>query len=423
MDRYAEAIDVCRILEVSGFPTMLAGGCVRDRLLGLEPKDYDLATSATPAQVKALFKARGQRIVPVGEAHGTVCLVTRTQSLEITTLRQDIVCDGRHAQVKFSTQFPDDARRRDFTINALFEDRHGQIHDFVGGLEDLRRRQLRFVGEPRERIREDFLRILRYFRFLGQLGWEACDEQLAAIQAEREGLTRLSAERVLKEMQRILGYSGSFSWLGYMATSGVLVTLFPWYRERQTERVMQLLARAENEANLRWHAFFHLGGGPWAADALSQVMDRLRFSRVERRRQLLLEELFANAGFLWEGATALLKIRQHDRDLLPYLPAYLDLYAPLGLMLEPRLRVMLRSLMTTDDPEIPRAELMAQAPATRGWIIDLVRVHFHLRSGQLEVDVKEIVTHPEDYRIPNLTCSKVPGSAPENGTLENPSNG
>ncbi len=410
MDRYAEAIDVCGVLEGSGFPTMLAGGCVRDRLLGIAPKDYDLATSATPAQVKALFKARGQRIIPVGEAHGTVCLVTQNQSLEITTLREDVVCDGRHAVVKFSSQFPDDARRRDFTINALFEDRHGQIHDFVGGLEDLRRQQLRFVGAPRERIREDYLRILRYFRFLGQLGWEACDEQMAAIAAEREGLRRLSAERVFREMQRILGFSGSFSWLDYMASCGVLDTLFPWYRVSQTAQVRQLLARIpEQEVNLRWHAFFHLGGGAWAPDALGQALDRLRFSRVDRRRLQLLEELFANAAYLWEGALALLKIRQHDPALLPALPAYLDQFVPLGLRLEPQLRVVLHSLITREDPEIPRAELMAQTPAARGWIIDLVRVLFHLGSGRPGVDVKEVVTHPEEYRIPNRTCSTVPG--------------
>ncbi len=424
LHRYAEAIEVCGILESAGYPTMLAGGCVRDRLLGRAPKDYDLATAATPDQVKAVFRARGQRVVPVGEAHGTVSLVTDQQSLEITTLRQDVICDGRHAQVKFSLAFPDDAHRRDFTINALFEDRHGQVHDFVGGLDDLRQRRLRFVGEARERIREDYLRIMRYFRFLGQLGWEACAEQLVAITAEREGLSRLSAERVLKEMQRLLCGSVNFAWLPRMAESGVLAALFPWFRAARMDQLVRVLcATPAQPASLRMHAFFHLGAEAWSREHLYQAMERLRFSRVERRRLVLLEDCLVNGRNLWEGALAALKVRQSERDLLPLLPAYLAGYVPLGYPLEPRLQTLLANLVSTADPEMPRAELMAQPPAARGWVVDLARVHWFLAAGQPSVDLKEIVAHPEDYRIPMRTSSTVPAVAPVKGSLEIPSNG
>ena len=162
--RYQEARKICSLMDGQGFPTRLAGGCVRDLILGQSPKDIDLATSADPRTARRLLKECGYRVLPTGLKYGTQTIVTPIQAIEITTLRSDVSCDGRHAQVDFSVGFEEDAKRRDFTINALYQDGGGQIYDYVGGRADLENSVLRFVGDPKARIREDYLRILRYFQ-------------------------------------------------------------------------------------------------------------------------------------------------------------------------------------------------------------------------------------------------------------------
>ena len=171
-DLYQAACDAIALLEQAGGEARLAGGCVRDRLRGVTPKDYDIATTTLPHETARIFRAAGFKTVPTGIKHGTITLLSPAGGIEITTLRSDIETDGRHVtKIAFSKNFADDAARRDFTVNAMFEDRHGKIYDFFQGRADLEAKRLVFVGEAEQRIREDYLRVMRLFRFQAQLAF------------------------------------------------------------------------------------------------------------------------------------------------------------------------------------------------------------------------------------------------------------
>lgn len=215
------------ILEGAGHGARLAGGCVRDRLLGLTPKDYDVATTADPQTVIASFRAAGFKTVPTGLDHGTVTVVMPSGPVEVTTLRVDVATDGRHAEVAFGTSFEEDAARRDFTINAMFEDRDGTVHDYWGGKADLSARCLRFVGDPGARIREDYLRILRFYRFWARLGFAPDPAAVTAITKEAAGLSRISQERITSELLQILAAPSAPVVLDAMATAGVWSIIAP----------------------------------------------------------------------------------------------------------------------------------------------------------------------------------------------------
>lgn len=190
-------------LEEAGFKAMLAGGCVRDRLLNIPPKDYDIATTARPAQVSALFEQKNVKIIPTGIEHGTVTVLMPSGPIEVTTLRQDVATDGRRATVAFSDDFKEDALRRDFTINSLFEDREGGIHDYFGGQQDLKAGVLRFVGDAHKRIKEDYLRILRLYRFWSRFGFQPTQQSLDACAELCVGIKQLSQERITGELLQI----------------------------------------------------------------------------------------------------------------------------------------------------------------------------------------------------------------------------
>jgi tRNA nucleotidyltransferase/poly(A) polymerase len=225
---YDDARNVLILLNQSGFKSMFAGGCVRDRILGITPKDYDIATTASPEEVVRLSRGAGLKAVPTGIDHGTVTIVTGTGPVEVTTLRNDVATDGRHAVVSFDgATFETDAARRDFTMNALFEDQNGKIFDYANGRQDIQARVLRFVGAPEERIREDYLRSIRYFRFWARFGFAPDPAALAAIGNQREGLTRLSRERVSSELWQILTADHCAEALIAMERAGVLAILWP----------------------------------------------------------------------------------------------------------------------------------------------------------------------------------------------------
>ena len=192
----------------NGFSARVAGGAVRDLVLGVLPHDIDLATDATPEVMQAFLERSGYRTEPTGLKHGTIMVVIEgVAPIEITTLRVDKVTDGRHAEVQFTHDWECDAARRDFTINAMFMDEKGEVMDYFNGLEDLRERRLRFVNDPVARIREDYLRILRYFRFYGRISsLPHTHEQhtLTAIRENAGGLENISVERIWKELQQIL---------------------------------------------------------------------------------------------------------------------------------------------------------------------------------------------------------------------------
>jgi tRNA nucleotidyltransferase/poly(A) polymerase len=185
------------------------GGAVRDHLLGREAGDVDMASNLTPEQTMALAAQQGWKAIPTGIAHGTVTVVLPrdTQSkrvVEITTLRRDVETDGRHATVAYTDDFAEDAARRDFTINALSMGADGVIHDYFNGRADIEAKCLRFIGEAATRIDEDGLRILRYFRFLAQLGWAADEDTVMVCRAKRGAIAHLSGERIAQEMRKLL---------------------------------------------------------------------------------------------------------------------------------------------------------------------------------------------------------------------------
>lgn len=204
------------------------GGCVRNALLGKVVTDIDMATTLLPEVVIERAEAAGLKAIPTGLDHGTVTVVSDHQPYEITTLRKDVETYGRHATIAYSTDWAEDAARRDFTMNALYADREGNILDPLGGLEDLKARRVRFIGEARDRIAEDYLRILRFFRIHAWYGDGGLDQTgLDASVAAKDNLKMLSIERVRDEVLKLLGAGDPIPVLRQMIASGVLKEVLP----------------------------------------------------------------------------------------------------------------------------------------------------------------------------------------------------
>jgi poly(A) polymerase len=221
---------LCAALAAAGFQALLVGGCVRNAILGRAVSDIDLATDARPEIVTAVAENAGFRVVPTGIDHGTVTVIARHRPHEVTTFRRDVETFGRHATVAFATDVADDAARRDFTMNALYADARGQVIDPLGGLPDLLAGCVRFVGDADLRIREDYLRILRFFRFHAHFG--APDhgidaEGLAACAAHSASIETLSRERVGAEMKKLLSAPDPAPAVAAMAQAGVLAQVLP----------------------------------------------------------------------------------------------------------------------------------------------------------------------------------------------------
>jgi tRNA nucleotidyltransferase/poly(A) polymerase len=221
---------VVAALHDAGLGAWFVGGCVRNALLGAPVSDIDIATDAPPDRVIAACEAAGLQTVPTGIDHGTVTVVVHGTPFEVTTFRRDVATDGRRATVAFGTDLSEDARRRDFTMNALYATPDGEIVDPVGGLADLKARRLRFIGDATARICEDYLRILRFFRFHA---WYADTAQgfdpdaLAAIADTLDGIDRLSRERVGAEMRKLLAAADPAPEVAVMDRLGVLARVLP----------------------------------------------------------------------------------------------------------------------------------------------------------------------------------------------------
>ncbi len=211
------------LLDRDGEEARVVGGAVRNALLRLPVGEIDVATTALPEEVMRRVAAAGGKAIPTGIAHGTVTVVVDHHPIEVTTLRRDVETFGRKAKVAFGRDWKTDAERRDFTINALSAAADGTVHDYVGGLADLAARRVRFIGEPQRRIEEDYLRILRFFRFHAQFGEGAPDAAglLACIRA-RAGIDTLSRERVRMEMLKLLIAPRATATLAIMTESGLL---------------------------------------------------------------------------------------------------------------------------------------------------------------------------------------------------------
>ncbi len=246
-----DAAPVMAMLKAAGHRALAVGGCVRNEVFDEPIADVDIATDALPEAVMALAKSAGFRAVPTGIEHGTVTVVYKGEAYEITTFRKDVETDGRRAVVAFSADIMDDARRRDFTFNALYVQADGEIIDPLGGLEDAKARRLRFIENAFERIAEDGLRILRYFRFYAQY----CNpldgpdmEAIAAISGSIGGLDGLSAERVGAEMRKLLSAPDPAPALALMAQTGVLARVLPG----ADSRFIAPLVTLESGQPIRW---------------------------------------------------------------------------------------------------------------------------------------------------------------------------
>ena len=226
-------------LAAAGGEGRVAGGAVRNALLGEAVTEVDVATTLSPEQVTAACAAAGMKVHPTGIEHGTVTVVVDHHPFEVTTLRHDVETDGRRAKVRFTDDWDADAQRRDFTMNALYCDARGTVHDFVDGWPDVQRRRVIFVGDPEQRIAEDYLRILRFFRFHARYGHGAPDAAgLAACTRLKAGLDGLSAERIRQEMFKLMSAPGAVDTLKLMAGQGILSQLLPYTEDW---RVLQRL--------------------------------------------------------------------------------------------------------------------------------------------------------------------------------------
>ncbi len=275
---------VCAALERDGAQVLFVGGCVRNALLGVAVSDIDIATDATPDTVIALAKAAGIKVIPTGVDHGTVTLVRDGVAHEVTTFRRDVATDGRHATVSFSSDVAEDAARRDFTMNALYARPDGTVIDPLDGLPDLAARRVRFIGEARDRIHEDYLRSLRYFRFHAWYGDQSKGfdpEAMAAIAANLDGLARLSHERVGGEMLKLLAAPDPSPALAAMRSTGALGQLLPG----ADDRALAPLVHVEGQAAVSPDPLRRLAvlGGV-------DVAEVLRLSRAQDRRLTAIRE-------------------------------------------------------------------------------------------------------------------------------------
>ena len=295
-------------LDRDGEEARVVGGAVRNTLLGEPHGDVDIATTALPAEVIRRVEAVGLKAVPTGIDHGTITVVAAGRPFEVTTLREDVETFGRHAKVAFGRDWRRDAERRDFTMNALSVSRDGTLYDYVGGLTDAAARRVRFIGEAAKRIAEDYLRILRFFRFHASYGEGAPDpEGVAACIAAREGLEQLSRERIRMEVLKLLLARHAVPTLATMTENGLIETVLGG---------VPLLAsfgnmvKLEAALTLTPDVVRRLGAlGVSVAEDAERLRERLRLANAEHER------LAAMADGWWRISSA---TGEHEARVLLY---------------------------------------------------------------------------------------------------------
>lgn len=317
----------CRVfdaLEADGGQARFVGGCVRDALLGRPVLDIDIATPLTPDEVIERLDAAGIKHVPTGIKHGTITAVVDGAPFEITTLRRDVETDGRHAKVTFTRSWREDAERRDFTMNALYATREGEIFDPFGGIADVRQGVARFIGEPQDRIKEDVLRILRFFRFYARYGAGEPDSAgLAACRDMAGGLKKLSAERIRNEILKILGSEDPAHVWRVMLDNGILAPILPELTDIDT-----LSAISGAEVSCEHVDEGYVTGDPIrrlvsvmttrTPDAVDSLADRLRLSNDQRARMQAMLALHDEIDFSMNHDTAHRMIYRYGK------PAFMD---------------------------------------------------------------------------------------------------
>ena len=355
-----------RALDGRGEETRLVGGAVRDLALGDKPGDFDLATTALPDAVTRRALAAGFAVAPTGIAHGTVTVIVDGRPIEVTTLRRDVATDGRRAKVAFGRDFRADALRRDFTINALSLTRDGVVHDYVGGLADLAARRVRFIGEPGQRIREDYLRILRFFRFSARYGEGALDaEGLSAAIRERDGLAILSRERVRAELLKLLAAPRAGEVTTVVCEAGLLGPLVAGLTDaaRLNRLIAIEAARGEAPDPLLRLAALTL----WVEEDAERLRERLRLSNAEFERLAELgRALIALHGIDAPPPLAQLRLLLFERRRRGALDAlalaHVESCAPPD---EPRFAAAYRFLAEAPEPTLPitGADIVARGVA------------------------------------------------------------
>jgi len=319
-----ETSAVFAALSASGIDTRVVGGAVRNALLGLPVIEaVDLATTAEPERVMALAEEAGLKAVPTGIDHGTVTVIADGLPFEVTTLRRDVETFGRHAKVAYTTSWEEDAKRRDFTLNALYADRDGKVFDPLGGYDDLAAGRVRFIGDAEARIKEDFLRILRFFRFHAYYGKGDMDAAgLKAAVKLRAGLEQLSAERVAGELRRILVAPQAARAVDALYDYGLLTGVLGGVpRLGRFERLVAIGAAnaLAPDASLRLAAL-----AVFVEEDVARLAERLRLSNAEQAVLALAAEKGLVAGLPEETAakSALYRLGPSYRSAL--LLAWLD---------------------------------------------------------------------------------------------------
>jgi tRNA nucleotidyltransferase/poly(A) polymerase len=273
------------VLSADGEEARIAGGAVRNALLGEPVTDIDIATTCLPDETEKLSAAAGFKPVPTGKAHGTITVVAHGKPFEVTTLRADVETHGRHATVAFGRDWQVDAERRDFTINALYATAEGQVVDLVGGIEDLNKRNLRFIGNAEDRIREDYLRILRFYRFFAWYGSGRPDaEGIKASARLKSGLSQLSAERIWAELKKLFSAPDPSRALLWMRQSGVLTAVLPESEKWGIDAVPGLIAAGRDldwpvDPVLRLMSII-----PPTMERVDSFSERLKLSKNEAKR-------------------------------------------------------------------------------------------------------------------------------------------
>jgi poly(A) polymerase len=279
--------DLLGILDRDGEEARVVGGAVRNALIGQPVHEVDIATTALPDEVVRRARAAHLRVVPTGIEHGTVTVVCEGIPFEVTTLREDVETYGRKAKVAFGRDWRRDAERRDFTINALSASRDGSVHDYVGGLADLELRRVRFIGDAAARIAEDYLRILRFFRFHAAYGeGEPDPAALHACIAARDGLASLSRERVRMELMKLLVTRRAGEAVGVMADAGLLGSILggvPYLRPFEKMTAIDSASGEKPDAVRRFGALSVL-----VEEDAQRLFERLRLSNAERDRLLVM---------------------------------------------------------------------------------------------------------------------------------------
>ncbi|MEQ8825634.1 MAG: CCA tRNA nucleotidyltransferase [Filomicrobium sp.] len=274
---------VFEALEAGGYEARAVGGAVRNTLMRLPVADVDIATPARPGEVSELAKSAGLDVHETGIAHGTLTIVSLGVAYEVTTLRRDVSTDGRRATVAFTDDWLEDAKRRDFTINAIYCDRDGKLYDPLRGCEDIAQRRVRFIGSAEQRIREDYLRILRFFRFFAVYSDSAIDATgAAACEKERDGITQLSGERIRAELLKLLVAPRAVDALKVMEQTSILMRSLEQVAAVST---LEKLVEIERENGLWPDSIRRLAAliAP-KAGCIQKLAHRLRLSNAEGKQ-------------------------------------------------------------------------------------------------------------------------------------------